>query len=84
MSSIKNVYSTSNKKVAKVSSSTAATKIKIKAVKKGTATIKIKVNGVKTFKIKVKVQRGVTFQEMKDRMTFDTVDDYSFNDLKGD
>lgn len=36
------------------------------------------------FKIKVKVQRGVTFQEMKDRMTFNTADDYSFNDLKGE
>ena len=36
------------------------------------------------FKIKVKVQRGVTFQELKDNMTFNNAKTYNFSELKGD
>ena len=54
-SSIKNVYSSSKKKIAKVISKNTATKIKIKGLKKGKATVTVKVNGV-AFKIKVKVK----------------------------
>lgn len=36
------------------------------------------------FKIKIKAQRGATFQELKDKMTFNDLKEYSFNDLKGD
>lgn len=52
--SVKNVYSSTKKKVAKVISKTSAKKVKIKAYKKGNATVTVKVNGV-SFKIKVKV-----------------------------
>lgn len=53
--SVKNVYKTSNKKIAKITSKATAKKVKIKAYKKkGNATITLKVNG-KAFKIKVKV-----------------------------
>ena len=55
-SKINNVYKTSKKKIAKVTSKKSAKKIKIKGYKKGTAVIKIKINKVKTFKIKVKVK----------------------------
>ncbi|MBR1732007.1 MAG: leucine-rich repeat domain-containing protein [Ruminococcus sp.] len=54
-SKVKNVYSTTNKKVAKVTSKITATTVKIKGLKKGTATVIIKVNGA-VFKIKVKVK----------------------------
>ena len=54
-SSIKNTYTSSNSKVAKITSAKTSSKLTIKALKKGTTTIKVKVNGVKTFKIKVKV-----------------------------
>ena len=53
-SGVKNVYATSSKKIAKVISKAAVTKVKIKGLKKGKATVTIKVNG-KAFKIKVKV-----------------------------
>ena len=53
---INNVYKSSKKKTAKVTSKKSAKKIKIKGYKKGTAVINIKVNKVKTFKIKVKVK----------------------------
>lgn len=36
------------------------------------------------FKIKIKVERGVTFEELKNRMTFEDLKEYSFNELKGD
>lgn len=54
VSSIKNVYSTSNKSIAKVTSATTATTVSIKGSWQGTATVTIKVNGV-AYKIKVKV-----------------------------
>lgn len=54
-SAVDNVYKTSNKKVAKVTSKPTAKKVKIKGYKKGKATVTVKVNGVK-FKIKVKVK----------------------------
>ena len=53
---VNNVYSTSKKKVAKVTSKNTATKVKIKGLKAGKATVTIKVNGV-AFKIKVKVKK---------------------------
>ncbi len=53
--SVKNIYSTSNKKIAKVTSKNTATTVKIKGVKKGKATVTVKVNGC-AFKIKVKVK----------------------------
>ena len=37
-----------------------------------------------SFKLKIKVQRGLTFQELKDNMTFTTVKSYDFGELKGD
>ncbi len=52
--SVNNVYKTSNKKVAKVTSSKSAKTVKIKGVKAGKAVITVKVNGV-SFKIKVRV-----------------------------
>lgn len=52
--SVPNVYSSSKKTVAKVTSKTSVTKPLIKGLKVGTATVTIKVNG-KAFKIKVKV-----------------------------
>lgn len=55
-SSVKNVYKSSNKKIAKVISPVSAKNIKIKAYKKGKATVTVKVNGV-NFKIKVKVKK---------------------------
>lgn len=36
------------------------------------------------FKIKIKVQRGMTFKELKDEITFNELKEYSFNELKGD
>ena len=51
---VNNKYSSTNAKVAKVTSKASATTVKIKGLKKGTATVKIKVNGV-LFAIKVKV-----------------------------
>lgn len=53
--SVKNVYTTTNKKIAKVTSSATAKKIKIKAGKKGSAIVTVKVNGV-AFRIKVTVK----------------------------
>ena len=53
-SGVNNVYSSSKKTVAKVTSKTTVTKPLIKGLKVGTATVTIKVNGV-AFKIKVKV-----------------------------
>ncbi len=53
--SMNNVYKTSNKKVAKVTSAKSAKTVKIKGIKKGSANITVKVNGV-SFKIKVKVK----------------------------
>ncbi len=52
--SVRNVYSSSNKKRAKVISKTTASTVKIKGLKKGAATVKVKVNGC-AFKIKIKV-----------------------------
>lgn len=37
-----------------------------------------------SFKLKIKVQRGLTFQELKDNMTFTTAKANSFGELKGD
>lgn len=45
-----------NTKVAKITSKTNATTLKIKGLKKGTTSIKIKVNGVKTLNLKVNVK----------------------------
>lgn len=42
------------------------------------------VNVSSTFKIKIKVQRGLTFKELKDNMTFSDAENYKFSDLKGD
>ncbi len=53
--SVNNVYSTTNKSVAKAVSKKTAKTVHIKGYKKGSATVTIKVNGVK-FKIKVKVK----------------------------
>ena len=55
VSSIKIVYSVSNKKIAKVTSKAKSNTVVIKGLKVGTATISVKLNGVKTYKIKVKV-----------------------------
>lgn len=53
---VNNIYETSNKKVAKITSKKTAKKVKITAYKKkGTTMITLKVNGV-PFKIKVKVK----------------------------
>lgn len=54
-SSVNNVYASSNKKAAKVTSKVSATTVKIQGLKKGSITITVKVNGV-SFKIKVKVK----------------------------
>ena len=54
-STIKNVYKSTNKKIAKITSKAAADKIVVKGYKVGKATITIKINGVKTYKMKVKV-----------------------------
>lgn len=54
-SSVNNVYASSNKKAAKVTSKVSATTVKIQGLKKGSSTITVKVNGV-SFKIKVKVK----------------------------
>ncbi|MGN0462281.1 MAG: Ig-like domain-containing protein [Ruminococcus sp.] len=54
VSSINNKYT--NTKVAKITSKTNATTLKIKGLKKGTTTLKIKVNGVKTLSLNVKVK----------------------------
>ncbi|MBR1731665.1 MAG: glycosyl hydrolase 53 family protein [Ruminococcus sp.] len=51
---VNNIYSSSNKKVAAVTSAATATTVKIKGIKKGTATVTVKVNGF-AFDIKVKV-----------------------------
>ena len=53
-SSVKNVYGSSNKRIAKITSKKTAKKVYIKGLKKGSAKITVKVNGV-SFKIKVKV-----------------------------
>ena len=53
---VKNVYSSTKKSVAKVTSSTSAKSIKIKGYKVGKATITVKVNGY-AFKIKVQVTK---------------------------
>lgn len=55
-SAVKNVYSTTNKKIAKVTSKKTASTVKIKALKKGNATVTLKVNGV-SYMIKVKVKK---------------------------
>ena len=52
-STIANKYT--NTKLAKITSATKDTAIKIKGLKKGTTTLKVKVNGVKTLSVKVKV-----------------------------
>ena len=52
-STIANKYT--NTKIAKITSATKDTAIKIKGLKKGTTTLKVKVNGVKTLSVKVKV-----------------------------
>ena len=53
--SVNNAYTTSKKKVAKITSKKTDTTVKIKGVKKGTSKITVKVNGVSfTFKVKVK------------------------------
>ncbi len=54
-SKVKNVYSSTKKKIAKVISKNTAKTVKIKGYKKGGATVTIKVNGV-AFKVKVKVK----------------------------
>lgn len=36
------------------------------------------------FTIKIKVQRGLTFKELKDTYTFNEATQYSFGELKGD
>ncbi len=54
-SAVKNAYSSTKKKIAKVISKTTAKTVKIKGYKKGGATVTIKVNGV-AFKVKVKVK----------------------------
>ena len=55
-SAINNVYKTSNKKIAKITSKANATKLVIKGLKKGKATLTVKVNGVKSFNINVNVK----------------------------
>ena len=55
-SAINNVYKTSNKKIAKITSKAKATKLVIKGLKKGKATLTVKVNGVKSFNINVNVK----------------------------
>ena len=55
VSSIKNVVTASNKKVAKITSKANADKVTIKGIKLGKATVKIKINGVRTFTVKAKV-----------------------------
>lgn len=53
--SVNNAYTTSKKKVAKITSKKTDTTVKIKGVKKGTSKITVKVNGVSfTFKVKIK------------------------------
>ena len=52
-STIANKYT--DTKIAKITSATKDTAIKIKGLKKGTTTLKVKVNGVKTLSVKVKV-----------------------------
>ena len=54
VSSINNKYT--NTKVAKITSKTNASTLKIKGLKKGETTLKIKVNGAKTLCLKVKVK----------------------------
>ena len=54
-SKVKNVYSSTKKKIAKVISKNTAKTVKIKGLKKVGATVTIKVNGV-AFKVKVKVK----------------------------
>ena len=55
-SAINNVYKTSNKKIAKITSKANTTKLVIKGLKKGKATLTVKVNGVKSFNINVNVK----------------------------
>ena len=55
VAAIKNVVTTSNKKVAKITSKANADKVTVKGIKIGKATIKIKINGVRTFTVKAKV-----------------------------
>ena len=58
VAAIKNVVTTSNKKVAKITSKANADKVTVKGIKIGKATIKIKINGVRTFTVKVKVVKN--------------------------
>ncbi|MGN0459403.1 MAG: Ig-like domain-containing protein, partial [Ruminococcus sp.] len=54
VATIDNKYT--NTKIAKITSKTNATTLKIKGLKKGTTTLKVKVNGVKTLSLKVTVK----------------------------
>ena len=55
VASINNVYSSSKKTIARVTSKNNVTKFTIKGYKVGSATVSVKINGVKTYKIKIKV-----------------------------
>ena len=57
---VNNVYKSSNKKVASVTSSKTASTVKIKGLKQGTATVRVKVNGVE-FPVKVKVNAYIRY-----------------------
>lgn len=37
-----------------------------------------------SFKLKIKATRGVTYQEMKDRLTYNSLLNYKYSELKGD
>ena len=36
------------------------------------------------FKLKIKAVRGATYQELKDRLTYNSLMDYKYSELKGD
>mgnify|MGYP003290180191 CR=1 FL=1 len=37
-----------------------------------------------TFKLKIKAIRYATYQEIKDKLTYTTIQDYTYGQLKGD
>lgn len=54
-STVKNIYNSTNGKIARITSKTDAKTLTVKAYKKGKATVSVKINGV-TYKIKIKVK----------------------------